>query len=156
MSNGKFKPIRLTARQVEGFVDVAHDLALNAAAASPCAAPSDALRLMADFLGQFVLAATRFAPAVPPGESVHPDHLVCLVDGAKVKMLRAYIKRFDLTAESYRRMFDLPPDYPMVAPGLTEKKRSGALTSQLGRRPEGGRHPVPRRDAGVEANFQHA
>lgn len=56
-------------------------------------------------------------PAVTIQASVKPDHLVCLEDGAKVKMLKRYLStRFGLTPDEYRAKWNLLKDYPMVAP----------------------------------------
>lgn len=54
-------------------------------------------------------------PAVPVGESVKDDSLVCLFDGKTVKMLGVHLKRkYDMTPEQYRTRFNLPGDYPMI------------------------------------------
>lgn len=73
-------------------------------------------------------------PAVPVRQSVRPDHLVCLEDGAKVKMLKRYLRRFDLTPADYRAKWGLPADYPMVAPNYAEKRRAIAVAGGLGRK----------------------
>ena len=41
-------------------------------------------------------------PAVPIKRSIRHDHLVCLEDGAKVKTLKRYLRRFGLTPDAYR------------------------------------------------------
>ena len=70
-------------------------------------------------------------PAVAPKKSIFPDFLVCLEDGAHVKMLRRYLmSRFNLTPDQYRAKWGLPSDYPMVAPNYA-KKRS-ALAKEFG------------------------
>ena len=56
-------------------------------------------------------------PAVPIKRSVTPDHIICLEDGKKLKMLKRHLKtRYDMTPEDYRRRWGLKEDYPMVAP----------------------------------------
>jgi predicted transcriptional regulator len=68
---------------------------------------------------------TQSAPAVTVSDSVHDDYLVCLEDGKKLKTLRRYLQRaFNMTPEDYRRKWDLPDDYPMVAPAYS-RTRSG-------------------------------
>lgn len=63
-------------------------------------------------------------PAVPVRSSIKPDHIVCLEDGRKVKMLKRYLRsRFGMTPEAYRAKWGLPPSYPMVAPSLTASRR---------------------------------
>jgi predicted transcriptional regulator len=74
-------------------------------------------------------------PAVPIRKSVFPDYMVCLEDGAKMKMLKRYIAlRFGLTPAAYRQRWALPSDYPMVAPNYTEKRAALARKHGLGRK----------------------
>ncbi|HTX48005.1 MAG TPA: MucR family transcriptional regulator [Caulobacteraceae bacterium] len=78
--------------------------------------------------------ATRPRPAVPIGRSIQRDHLVCLEDGKKLKMLKRYLRaQFDLSPEEYRRKWGLPPDYPMVAPAYAERRSAFAKQIGLGR-----------------------
>ena len=84
----------------------------------------------------------RPQPAVPIKRSVFPDYIVCLEDGAKMKMLKRYLKvRFDLTPEAYRERWGLPRDYPMVAPSYAERRSTLAKSIGLGRKREP--EPVP-------------
>jgi predicted transcriptional regulator len=72
-------------------------------------------------------------PAVPITESVKPDYLICLEDGVKCKTLRRYLKsRYGLSPEQYRRRWNLPEDYPMVAPSVSESRSIAAKNMQLG------------------------
>jgi predicted transcriptional regulator len=48
--------------------------------------------------------------------SVTPDYLICLDDGRKFKSLRRHLALLGMTPEQYRRKWNLPADYPMVAP----------------------------------------
>ncbi|WP_199178496.1 MucR family transcriptional regulator [Acidimangrovimonas sediminis] len=74
-----------------------------------------ALRLQATVLGPAADPLPR--PSVPVEDSIRPDHLVCLETGAKVILLGRHLKqKLGLTPEEYRRKWDLPPDYPLVAP----------------------------------------
>lgn len=74
-------------------------------------------------------------PAVSIRSSVKPDYIVCLEDGAKLTMLKRYLRtRFDMTPEQYRAKWGLPKDYPMVAPNYAEKRRSLAHSIGLGRK----------------------
>ena len=62
-------------------------------------------------------------PAVPVKKSVKPDYIVCLEDGKKLKMLKRYLRtRYGLTPESYRAKWNLPADYPMVAPNYAARR----------------------------------
>ena len=63
-------------------------------------------------------------PAVPIGESVQPDYIVCLEDGRKMKMLKRHLRNaYGMTPEQYRAKWNLPEDYPMVAPRYREMRR---------------------------------
>ncbi|WP_121120122.1 MucR family transcriptional regulator [Croceibacterium ferulae] len=78
----------------------------------------------------------RPEPAVPIRASVKPGYLVCLEDGKKMKMLKRYImNQFGLTPDQYRQRWNLPADYPMVAPEYAEKRRTLAKEIGLGRKP---------------------
>ena len=84
-----------------------------------------------------VVEAELPQPAVPIKRSVFPDYIVCLEDGAKMKMLKRYLKvRFNLTPEQYRERWSLPRDYPMVAPNYAERRSALAKEFGLGRKAE--------------------
>jgi len=75
-------------------------------------------------------------PAVSIRASVKPDHIVCLEDGKKLKMLKRHLMtRYNMTPEQYRARWNLPADYPMVAPNYAEKRRELAKKIGLGRKP---------------------
>lgn len=77
-------------------------------------------------------------PAVPVKKSVNDDYIVCLEDGKKLKMLRRYLRtQFDMSPEDYRRKWNLPADYPMVAPNYA--KHRSALAKKIGLGTAGGR-----------------
>jgi predicted transcriptional regulator len=66
--------------------------------------------------------------------SVTPEYLVCLEDGKKLKMLKRYLKtNFDMTPEEYRKRWNLPPDYPMVAPNYAKRRSQLAKDIGLGK-----------------------
>ena len=74
-------------------------------------------------------------PAVPIRRSVTPDHIICLEDGKKLKMLKRHLRTtYGLTPEEYRAKWRLPPDYPMVAPNYAKKRSEFALRIGLGRK----------------------
>jgi predicted transcriptional regulator len=76
-------------------------------------------------------------PAVPIRASVKPDYLICLEDGAHLKILKRYLrKNFDMSPEQYREKWGLPRDYPMVAPNYAAKRRELAHSIGLGRKPK--------------------
>lgn len=75
-------------------------------------------------------------PAVPIRSSVKPDYVVCLEDGKKLKMLKRHLMTsFGMTPDDYRKKWDLPSDYPMVAPNYAEQRRKLAKKIGLGRKP---------------------
>ncbi len=80
--------------------------------------------------------ADKKQPAVPVKKSVFADHLVCLEDGKKLKMLKRHLKTaYDLTPEQYRERWGLPADYPMVAPSYARHRSSLAKQIGLGTKP---------------------
>lgn len=75
-------------------------------------------------------------PAVSIRASVKPDYIVCLEDGKKLKMLKRYLRtNYDMSPEEYRARWNLPADYPMVAPNYAEKRRELAKKIGLGKAP---------------------
>lgn len=80
-------------------------------------------------------AAERPQPAVPIKKSVTPEHIVCLEDGKKLKMLKRHLKTaYNLTPEQYRERWGLPLDYPMVAPNYAKQRSRLAKEIGLGTR----------------------
>ncbi len=76
-------------------------------------------------------------PAVPVGDSVKPEYLVCLNCGKNFKSLKRHIgSEHRLSPEAYKRMWNLPVDYPMVAPNYAEARSKLALELGLGRKPK--------------------
>lgn len=74
-------------------------------------------------------------PAVSVRASVKNDYIVCLEDGKKLKMLKRHLATaYNMTPEQYRTRWNLPADYPMVAPAYAEKRRELAKVIGLGRK----------------------
>ena len=72
-------------------------------------------------------------PAVSVRASVKPDYIVCLEDGKKLKMLKRHLMtHYQMTPEQYRAKWNLPADYPMVAPNYAEQRRTLAKKIGLG------------------------
>lgn len=72
-------------------------------------------------------------PAVSVRSSIKPDYIVCLEDGKKLKMLKRHLMtHYQMTPEQYRTKWNLPADYPMVAPSYAEQRRSLAKKIGLG------------------------
>ena len=73
-------------------------------------------------------------PAVPVKKSVHPDYIVCLEDGKKLKMLKRHLRtNYNMTPDEYRTKWGLPTDYPMVAPNYAAQRSEFAKRIGLGR-----------------------
>jgi predicted transcriptional regulator len=82
----------------------------------------------------FVPVQAVDTPYVPVKKSVFPDHLICLCCGRKAKMLKRHIRTsHGLTVEQYRAKWDLPDEYPMVAPSYSEVRSGLAKANGLGR-----------------------
>ena len=72
-------------------------------------------------------------PAVPIKNSIKADHIVCLEDGKRLKMLKRHLMtRYNMTPDAYRAKWNLPADYPMVAPDYAAERRTLALKIGLG------------------------
>lgn len=77
--------------------------------------------------------AKKQEPAVSVRSSIKPDYIVCLEDGKKLKMLKRHLMtHYQMTPEQYRAKWNLPADYPMVAPNYAEQRRSLAKKIGLG------------------------
>lgn len=72
-------------------------------------------------------------PAVPIKKSVGPDFIICLEDGKKFKSLKRHLRTaYGLTPQEYREKWDLPADYPMVAPSYAAARSELAKKLGLG------------------------
>ena len=72
-------------------------------------------------------------PAVNVKKSVSPDHIICLEDGKKFKSLKRHLRtHYNLSPEQYREKWNLPLDYPMVAPNYAEARSNLAKKMGLG------------------------
>ena len=73
-------------------------------------------------------------PAVPISKSITDAHIICLEDGRKLKMLKRYLRtRYNLSPEAYRERWNLPSDYPMVAPDYAKRRSEFAKEIGLGK-----------------------
>ncbi len=77
------------------------------------------------------IAAEPAKPAVPVKKSITPDYLICLEDGKKFKSLKRHLRtHYDMSPDEYRAKWNLPSDYPMVAPNYAEARSN--LAKQMG------------------------
>ena len=77
-------------------------------------------------------------PLTPPvsiRKSVTPDFLISLEDGKRYKSLKRHLGVRGLTPEEYRAKWNLPADYPMVAPNYAAARSALAKSLGLGRKP---------------------
>ena len=88
-------------------------------------------------LGQAVTVVEALPePAGSIRASIKPDYIVCLEDGKKLKMLKRHLMtHYNMTPDQYRARWNLPADYPMVAPNYAERRRELAVKIGLGRKP---------------------
>ena len=119
---------------------VAATAAIVAAYVSNNAVPADDLRPLFNIVYAALKRVTENRAAVPPKPavsieaSVTPDFLVCLEDGKKFKSLKRHLRSwYNMSPEQYRAKWDLPADYPMVAPNYAKARSDLAKAIGLGR-----------------------
>lgn len=85
-------------------------------------------------LGSNGAETARPKPAVSVKRSLGEDFLVCLEDGKKFKSLKRHLRtKYDMSPDEYREKWNLPPDYPMVAPGYSKHRSMLAKKMGLGK-----------------------
>lgn len=83
-------------------------------------------------------AVDRPEPAVAIKKSVTPEYIICLEDGKKLKMLKRHLQTsYNMTPEQYRERWNLPSDYPMVAPSYAKERSKLAKNIGLGTKTKG-------------------
>jgi predicted transcriptional regulator len=89
-------------------------------------------------IGKQPAQAEKPTPAVPVKQSVRQDRIICLEDGKSFSMLKRHLMTdHKLTPQQYREKWDLPRDYPMVAPNYAQTR--SALAKKIGLGRKGGR-----------------
>ena len=87
-------------------------------------------------LGAAAAADAERKPAVSVKKSIGDDYIVCLEDGKKLTMLKRYLRtHYKMSPEEYKKKWDLPHDYPMVAPAYARLRSAFAKKIGLGRVP---------------------
>jgi len=82
-----------------------------------------------------VVPAEKPKPAVSVRKSVQDDQITCLECGGTFKSLKRHLMtHHNLSPEEYREKWDLPADYPMVAPAYAEARSRLAKEMGLGQR----------------------
>ncbi|MBB3349916.1 putative transcriptional regulator [Sphingomonas sp. BK069] len=80
-------------------------------------------------------SAIEHMPAVSARKSLaDPDRIISMIDGKPYASLKRHLASHGLTPAEYRERFNLKSDYPMVAPGYSERRRSHAKQIGLGRK----------------------
>jgi predicted transcriptional regulator len=103
-------------------------------------------------VGQEAEPPAKLIPAVPIKRSVFPDHIVCLEDGKKLKMLKRHLATaYQMTPQQYRERWGLSADYPMVAPDYAARRSTLAKQIGLGRKPAAAA-PAPEPMAAAETS----
>ncbi len=83
--------------------------------------------------GAAAVAEEKREPVVSIKKSITPDFLISLFDGKKYKSLKRHLRTsYNMTPEQYREYFNLPRDYPMVAPNYAKARSDLAKSMGLG------------------------
>lgn len=78
----------------------------------------------------------KLSPAVSVRASLKPDAIICLDCGFKGKLLKRHLStEHGLTPTEYKARWDLPQDYPLIAPAYSQRRKELAVTIGLGRKP---------------------
>ncbi|MDK1492832.1 MucR family transcriptional regulator [Sinorhizobium sp. 7-81] len=82
-----------------------------------------------------VVAVEKQKPAISVRKSVQDDQITCLECGGTFKSLKRHLMtHHKLSPQEYREKWDLPADYPMVAPAYAEARSRLAKEMGLGQR----------------------
>ena len=82
----------------------------------------------------------RPEPAVPIKQSVTSGHIVCLECGKQFSMIKRHLAtEHQLTPEQYRKRWELPLSYAIVAPNYAKVRSALAKKIGLGRKAMTGR-----------------
>jgi MucR family transcriptional regulator, transcriptional regulator of exopolysaccharide biosynthesis len=129
MSNSTDEILGLTAQIVSAHV--------RYNAVSPDALPAliqEVYRTLLN-IGRATAQTEKPTPAVLVKQSVRQDRIICLEDGKSFSMLKRHLMTdHKLTPQQYREKWDLPRDYPMVAPNYAQTRSALAKKIGLGRK----------------------
>jgi predicted transcriptional regulator len=85
--------------------------------------------------GAAALVEEPQTPAVPIKKSVTPEYIISLETGKRFKSLKRHLMTsYGMTPDEYRAKWNLPSDYPMVAPNYSASRSALAKTLGLGRK----------------------
>ena len=134
----------------EAVAPIEHELVelsveiVSAYVAHNALSPTDLPKLIADVYAALSGLGTPDAveivetqkPAVSIRKSITPDFIICLEDGKQFKSLKRHLRTtYNMSPEEYRSKWNLPSDYPMVAPDYSARRSALAKTNGLGRKP---------------------
>jgi predicted transcriptional regulator len=99
--------------------------------------PPAQLGILLEQTHRTVLGLSNFraepAEAISIASSVKPDCIFCLEDGKSFRSLKRHLAaHHGLTPEQYRARWNLPADYPMVAPHYAASRSKLAISMGLG------------------------
>ncbi len=87
-----------------------------------------------------VAVVEKQKPAVSVRKSVQDDQITCLECGGSFKSLKRHLMtHHSLSPEEYREKWEVPADYPMVAPAYAEARSRLAKEMGLGQRRKRGK-----------------
>lgn len=126
----------------EGLIQLAADLVTAyvahnqlGAAELPALIQQTYAALASTGAGPNEVAAESPKPAISIKKSVTQDHITCLEDGRQFKSLKRHLRTdHNLSPQEYRARWNLPRDYPMVAPDYSEARSNMALKAGLGQK----------------------
>jgi len=81
------------------------------------------------------VAAPSHVPAVSIRKSLaSPEFIVSMIDGKPYRVLKRHLTTQGLTSDEYRTRYNLPADYPIVAPAYAAQRSEMAKRLGLGRK----------------------
>lgn len=93
----------------------------------------DKLNTMNSSTSSATLKSVNDKPAVPIKKSLSDEELICLECGKAFKSIKRHLlSAHGLRPQEYRAKWDLPHDYPMVAPAYAERRSNIARNFGLG------------------------
>ena len=108
--------------------------------------PSAQLGQLLEQTHRTVLSLSGFKAEPVDNESanaaIEHDAITCLDCGKRLKTLKRHLKvHHSLSPQQYRNRWNLPPDYPMVAPEFAAKRSTIARSTGLGKKQSKGKGP---------------
>ena len=81
-----------------------------------------------------VVVPAKLDPPVSIKKSLTDDYLISMEDGKRYKSLKRHLSKHGLTPAEYRIKWNLPQDYPMIAPAYSRQRSELAKGLGLGAR----------------------